>query len=67
MAPVLLECVQAFSKDENDLGQTHLAEHIIDTADIRPTKQRRRKILLAFANEERKVIADLKNKGVIHS
>ena len=67
VASVLLECVQAFSRDENDLGQTHLAEHIIDTADARPIKQRPRKVPLAFANEERKVIDDLKSKGVIRN
>ena len=60
VASVLLECIQAFFRNENDLCQTHLAEHSIDTADIRPIKQIPRKIPLAFANEEKKVIDDLK-------
>jgi hypothetical protein len=48
-----------FSKDEWDLGLTHLAEHSIDTGDAKPIKQRPRRVPMAYASEEKKAIEDL--------
>ena len=44
------QCV--FSKDENDLGYTHLVEHEIDTGDTKPVKVPPRRMPLAFAGED---------------
>ena len=54
-----------FSKDENDLGQTHLIEHAIDTGDARPIKQPPRRVPIALAEDERKAIEQMKQQGVI--
>ena len=35
---LLLQFQQVFSKDDNDLGRTHLVEHEIDTGDSKPIK-----------------------------
>ena len=65
IASTLIECAEAFSVDENDIGLTHLAQHVIDTGDARPIKQRPRRVPLAFADAEEQAINDLKEKGVI--
>ena len=65
LAETLVKCQDAFSKDDTDLGRTHLAEHDIDTGTAYPIKQRPRRTPIAFANEEKTAIDDLKEKGVI--
>ena len=65
IASTLIECAEAFSVDENDIGLTHLAQHVIDTGDARPIKQRPRRVPLAFADAEEQALNDLKQKGVI--
>jgi hypothetical protein len=65
VAALLKKYENAFSKDEWDLGLTHLAEHSIDTGDALPIKQRPRRVPMAYAEEEKKAIEDLCRKGVI--
>ena len=65
IAGLLVKFQNSFSKDEWDLGLTHLTEHAIDTGDAAPIKQRPRRVPLAFAEEEKKAIEDLLRKGVI--
>jgi hypothetical protein len=50
---VLLKYRDTFSKEEDDVGLTHLAEHSIDTGNARPVKLPPRRVPLAFAEEER--------------
>lgn len=65
VASLLKRYESSFSKDEWDIGLTHLAEHSIDTGDALPIKQRPRRVPIAYADEERKAIEDLMQKGVI--
>ncbi|CAC5423943.1 unnamed protein product [Mytilus coruscus] len=58
---------KAFSAHETDLGLTHLTEHSIDTGDARPIKQAPRRVPLAFAEEERKIITQMLDQGVIEN
>ena len=46
----------SFSKDEYDLGLTHLTEHIIETGNARPVKQPPRWLPMAFAGEDKEAI-----------
>ena len=54
-----------FSKDDTDLGCTHLAVHEIPTGDATPVKQPPRRVPLALAHEEKEAIDNLKKQGVI--
>ena len=54
-----------FSKDEFDLGKTHLEEHHIETGDAAPVKLPPRCIPLAFVDEDHRELEKLKNRGVI--
>ena len=54
-----------FSKNENDLGHTHLVEHTIDIGDAKPIKQPSHWLPMAYANEDHKVSAKLQAQGVI--
>ena len=62
---LLVKHEQAFSKDEYDLGRTHLAEHVIDTGDAKPIRYPPRRVPLAFADEERQVIENMEKQGII--
>jgi hypothetical protein len=62
---LLLDHLHVFSKDDTDLGLTHLAEHSIDTGDARPIKQRARREPLAFAGEEKKAVEQLERQGIV--
>ena len=64
VAQTLIKFQDTFSKDELDLGVTHLTEHSIKTGDAQPVKQPPRRVPLAFAGAEKKAIEDLKAKGV---
>lgn len=55
----------SFSKGKDDLGQTSIVEHAIDTADAHPIKQRPRRTPLAFRGEEEKEIKSMLERGVI--
>ena len=54
-----------FSKDDCDLGRTHLAEHTIDTGDARPLRQPPRRVPIAFASEEKQAVEQLLRQGTI--
>ena len=65
LAQLLSDYQDVFSKNEHDLGLTHLTEHSIDTQGAKPVKQAFRRTPLAFVGEERDVIDKLKAQGVI--
>ena len=54
-----------FSKDESDIGLTHLATHHIDTGDSRPIKMAPRCVPLAFKGEDTKCVEKMLNSGAI--
>ncbi len=56
IAKTLMNFQDSFSKDEYDLGLTHLIEHCIDVGDHGPIKQAPRRVPIAFASEEENVI-----------
>ena len=64
-AELLHQFQDSFSRDEWDLGFTHLASHAIKTEGAAPVKQPTRRVPMAYANAEKKAIEDLKDKGVI--
>ena len=65
VANLLNKFQECFSKDEWDLGLTHLTEHEIKTGDAAPIKQPPRRVPLAYAEKEKAAIEELKDKGVI--
>lgn len=65
VAGLLVKYENTFSKAEWDIGLTDLAEHSINTGDAPPVKQRPRRVPLAYAEDEKKAIEDLLQKGVI--
>ena len=65
VADLLNKYQDCFSKDEWDLGLTHLVEHDIKTGDAAPVKQPPRRVPLAYADKEKEAIEYLKAKGVI--
>ena len=54
-----------FSRDDTDLGRTHLTVHEIPTGDAPPVKQPPRRVPMALVHEEREAIENLKRQGVI--
>ena len=64
---VLCQYATIFSKCDSDLGLTTLVEHRIDTGDTRPIKQPPRKVSMAFAEEEKKLIKQIEENGVIRN
>ena len=62
---LLYEYQDIFSKHDDDLGLTSLAEHQIDLTDSKPIKQPFRRVPLAFVNEEKQAIDKLLKQGVI--
>lgn len=65
VAGLLCKYANTFSKNDWDIGLTHLTEHAINTEDATPIKQRPRRVPMAYAVEEKKAIEDLMQKGVI--
>ena len=65
VADLLIKYQDCFSKDEWDIGLTHLSEHEIKTGDSQPIKQPPRRVPLAYAEKEKAAIEELKAKGVI--
>ena len=65
VARLLCKFSDIFSRDEWDLGLTHLTSHAIKTVGAAPDKQSPRRLPLANAANEKKAIEDLKAKGVI--
>ena len=62
---LLIEYADVFSRDATDLGCTNLAEHTINTGDQRPIKCPPRKIPLGKRDEAHRVIAEMKEQGII--
>ncbi|XP_064633623.1 uncharacterized protein LOC135491580 [Lineus longissimus] len=62
---LILEFSDIFSKDDADIGRTHLVEHEIDTGDAKPFKQAPRKVPMAFAGEELKSLKKMLNQGIV--
>ena len=62
---MLCQYQDVFSKDEFDLGETHLVEHHIETGNARPIKLPPRRVPLAFAGEDKKEFDKLMKRGVI--
>ena len=62
---LLLQYPDVFSKNDYDLGETHLVEHTIDTVDAKPVAQPPRRVPLAFADEEKKQIGKMLEAGLV--
>ncbi|KAH3701702.1 hypothetical protein DPMN_076694 [Dreissena polymorpha] len=63
VAGLLRKYGDTFSKAEWDIGLTNLAEHSIETRNAAPIKQRPRRVPMAYAEEEKKAIEELQEKG----
>jgi hypothetical protein len=62
---LLLENKNVFSKEDNDLGNTHFVEHKINTGNAAPIKQPPRRVPIALAHEEKAAIDQLLAQNVI--
>ena len=64
---LLLKHENAFSRDEFDLGRVSpkYGTHSIDTGTAKPVRCPPRRVPLAFADEERKVIDTMEKQGII--
>ena len=62
---LLLQYPDVFSKNDYDLGETHLVEHMIDTGDAKPVAQPPQRVPLAFADEEKKQIGKMLEAGLV--
>ena len=65
IAKFLQKFSNTFSKNETDLGRTSLVEHCIDTGDAQPVKQPPRRVPMAYANEEKNLIDQMLQQGII--
>ena len=65
VAQLLRNYQSTFSKDEFDLGCTHLAEHQIDTGNTKPVKQPPRRIPLALQGKDKEAIEKMLKSGAI--
>ena len=54
-----------FSKDELDIGRTHLVEHEVDTGVAAPVRLPPRPVPLAYAEAEKNAIDEMLNQGII--
>ncbi|CAC5366859.1 unnamed protein product [Mytilus coruscus] len=54
-----------FSKNEDDIGLTHLIDYSIDTGTAKPIKQPPRRVPLAFADKEKKIVQQMERQGII--
>ena len=62
---LLIKHEKVFSRDEYDLGRVSpmYGVHAIDTGDAKPVRCPPRRVPLAFADEERKVIETMEKQG----
>ncbi|CAC5374786.1 unnamed protein product [Mytilus coruscus] len=65
IAKLLIQFSNTFSKNETDLGLTQLTEHSIDTGDAKPVRQPPRRVPMAYANDEKKLIDQMLDQGII--
>lgn len=62
---LLLEFKDSFALSEDEVGQTHLVEHHIDTGDARPIKMRPRRLPLARQQAADKALGEMQRAGII--
>lgn len=62
---VLCKFSDIFIRSDSDLGITDLVKHSIDTGNTKPIKQPPRRLPLAYAEEERKIISQMEENGII--
>ena len=65
VARLLCKFLDIFSRDEWDLGLTHLTSHAIKTDRAATDKKAPWRVPIAYAADEKKALEDLKAKGVI--
>ena len=65
LAQLLIDYEDVFAKDEFDLGKFDAVEHVIETGDAKPVKQRIRRTPLCFAGEEEAHLQKMLDAGVI--
>ena len=65
VAELLTTHSETFSRDDDDLGCTHLATHEIDTGKAKPIKQPPHRTPLAYQGKDKEAIEKMKDKGVI--
>ena len=61
----MMACQQMFAPGKGDLGQTDTVQHQINTGDHPPIKQRVRGYLAARREEERKLVQDMLEIGIM--
>ncbi|XP_061173678.1 uncharacterized protein LOC133182850 [Saccostrea echinata] len=62
---LLFDFQDTFSKNDLDLGLTHINEHAIDTGNARPIELPPRRVPIAYAEAELKTITDMEKEGII--
>ena len=62
---MLLQFQDVFSKDELDIGQTHLMEAEINIGDAKPVRSRPRPMAGSMEEEGRKTIEQMEKRGLI--
>ena len=62
---LLFDFQDVFSKHDNDLGLTHLTEHVIDTGNAVPIRQPPRRVPSAYAGEDKAALDKLIEQGCI--
>lgn len=62
---VLCKFSDIFSRSVSDLELTDFVKHSIDTGNTKPIKQPPRRVHLAYAEEERKIISQMEENGTI--
>jgi hypothetical protein len=65
IAELLQKFSDTFSKNDTDLGQTNLVEHHIETGNAKPLKQPPRRVPMAYAEDEKKLIDTMQRQGII--
>jgi len=62
---ILMSYLDVFSQDENDLGQTDIIMHYIDTGDVKPVRQLLRKFPPAYVESISKHVDSMLEQGII--
>ena len=65
ISDLLCKFQRVFSQNDTDLGVANLVQHEIDTGDAKPIRQPPRRVPLAFADEEQKVVKQMMEQGII--
>ena len=67
LADLLIEYQNVFSSDEFDLGHIKNMEHVIETGDAKPIRQRMRRTPVCFVGEEEAHLEKMLKAGVIQA